>query len=827
MKKVFFRKKTVLLLLSLVTCCVTMANHPDSVYVKPDVKNGTRDFQIAYSIDNVHWKHVDCNLFESDYGPWGAEKKLHYPVLQYDGKKYKATFIPNPRIPQIATTESDNFTLWKPQDYPFVNVADMEGLLKKQQDDYKANIIRIPYRDLQALFDKKNLRDLNARKESENFVASAAPIANGAKDIKVTINVDGNDRKAISPNLMGIFFEDISYAADGGLYAELIQNRDFEYTDSDSKGWNPLTAWKLEDVSGKVSTDNPISKNNPHYLVLQVSALNGSVVNEGFDGIPLKAKAKYNFSIFLRGKSKLRISLKEDGKTLCSCVVSGTAQWQQHKAVLIPTADAENAKLYIEPLTKGEVSLDFVSLFPKDTFHGHSNGLRKDLAEVIADMKPRFVRFPGGCASHGQGIDNIYHWQATIGELWDRQPDMNIWHYHQSRGLGFYEYFQFCEDIGAEPLPVLAAGVPCQNSSKGGNGQQGGIPFEKDLNGQTSPYTYMGKPLTMESYLQELLDLIEWANGDAKTSELARMRAKAGHPKPFNMKYLGIGNEDLISDVFMQRYLFLLNGIKKVHPEITLVGTVGPFWEGSDYEYGWRAAKENDIAIVDEHYYNSQGWYFNHRDFYDNYDRNGTKVYLGEWASKGNNASNALVEAAYMTNLERNADVVVMSSYAPLLAKDKHTNWNPDLIYFGNTWIRPTANYYVQKLFGQNSGDTYIGSDITLDYTPLTGDRKPLIDSMLNRIDKSVVIDSKTGDVIVKIVSLLPTEANVTLNLGNDVLPQNYSAKAQMTVLSQPVGPDRKREWETNKTTDIEVSECFDVTLPAWSVVSIRIKGSK
>ena len=695
--------------------------------------------------------------------------------------------------------------------------------MRRQQEASQRNVIRIPWRDLQALLDKQALRELNAQKEAENFVATAAPIAQHARDIKVTMAVDATDRKAISPDLFGIFFEDISYAADGGLYAELIQNRDFEYTSDDHRGWNSLTAWHTdgEGIDARVATDDPISQNNAHHVRLSVTATGGRLVNDGWDGIPLRAKAKYHLSLFLRGKAKVRVALVAGGKTVAATTLSGNNSWKRHTAVLTAAADAEAAQLVIEPLTTGDICLDFVSLFPEDTFRGRRNGLRKDLAQVIADLKPRFVRFPGGCATHGQGIDNIYHWQATIGDLWDRQPDMNIWNYHQTRGLGFYEYFQFCEDIGAEPLPVLAAGVPCQNSWKGGNGQQGGIPFEKDLGGKPSPYTYMGKPLTMESYLQELLDLIEWANGDAKTSALARLRAKAGHPKPFNMKYLGIGNEDLIGDVFLQRYLFLIDGIRKAHPEITVVGTVGPFWEGSDYEYGWQTAKENHIAIVDEHYYNPQGWFFHHRDFYDRYDRQGTKVYLGEWASKGNNVSNALAEAAYMANLERNADVVVMASYAPLLAKDRHTNWNPDLIYFGNTWVRPTANYYVQKLFGQNSGDIYVHSDLTVDYTPASGERKHLLGDIQNRIDRSVVIDSQTGDVIVKLVSLLPQEITAEVNLSS-LLPAG-AGKAQMTVLAQAETPDRKREWQTNQTTEISVSERFTITLPAWSVASVRI----
>lgn len=813
-----------ILFVAFMACTTAMANHPDSVYVRPDVKNGTRNFQIAYSQDKKSWTHVHCNLFESDYGPWGSEKKLYHPVLSYDGKTFYATFIPNPKIPQIATTQSDNFVLWKPQDYPTVPVAQFREKLEQQQKASENNVIRIPYSALQALFTKKKLADMNRAKESENYIATASAIARDANDITVRVNVDANDRKAISNELMGIFFEDISYAADGGLYAELIQNRDFEYTASDHRGWNAQTAWTLEGegTQWSIETATPLHANNAHYALLKTEKPGAKLSNEGWDGIPVKAKAKYLLSLFVKGKGSVKVSIVSDGATLASCVIKGTAGWKQQKAVLTPSREAAKAKLVIEPLQAGELALDFVSLFPKDTFKGRANGLRKDLVEVIADLKPRFVRFPGGCASHGQGIDNIYHWQATVGELWERQPDMNIWNYHQTRGLGFYEYFTFCEDIGAQPLPVLAAGVPCQNSWKGGNGQQGGIPFEKELNGKPSPYTYNGKPLTMESYLQELLDLIEWANGDAKTSKLAAMRAKAGHPKPFNMKYLGIGNEDLISDVFMERYLFLINGIKKAHPEIVVIGTVGPFWEGSDYEYGWQAAKANDIDIVDEHYYNSPGWYFNHRDFYDNYDRLGTKVYLGEWASKGNNVSNALIEAAYLTNVERNADVVVMSSYAPLLAKEGHTNWNPDLIYFNNTEVKPTANYYVQRAFGQNAGDEYVFSTHSVDYTA-AGKDKPLLGDIANRIDKSVVIDSKTGDIIVKLVSMLPKEAVVTVNIGEELTKHNISGKACLSLLAAPQQPDRNREWAVNETKQIDIAKEFTLTMPAFSFAVIRI----
>lgn len=800
------------------------ANHPDSVYVRPDVRNGVRDFQIAYSIDGNHWTHVSCNLFESDYGTWGSEKKLYYPVLSYDGKMYHATFIPNPNHPQIATTRSDNFALWKPQDYPYIAKEEFQALLEKQKKASESNTIRIPYSGLKNLLTKQRIAAQNGEWDRDDFIAKGAFIENAVDEIQSELTINWNDSKAISPELMGIFFEDISYAADGGLYAELIQNRDFEYTNNDRGEWNAKTAWKLEGKGTEwtIATDSPIHANNAHYSVLTTTAKGAKLINEGWDGILVKKGQKYDLSMFIKGKGALRISLVENGNTIASTTVKASADWKQAKATIRPTSSAKKAVLVVEPLQEGKICIDFISLFPQDTFMGRKNGLRKDLAQVIADLKPRFVRFPGGCATHGQGIDNIYHWQATVGELWERQPDMNIWNYHQTRGLGFYEYFQFCEDIGAEPLPVLAAGVPCQNSWKGGNGQQGGIPFEKDLKGKPSPYTYNGKPLTMESYLQELLDLIEWANGDAKTSELAKLRAKAGHPKPFNMKYLGIGNEDLISDVFLERYNFLIEGIKKAHPEITVIGTVGPFWEGSDYEFGWKEAKEKKIEIVDEHYYNSTGWYFHHRDFYDNYDRNGTKVYLGEYASKGNNVVNALVEAAYLTNVERNGDVVVMTSYAPLLAKNGHTNWNPDLIYFDNEAVYPTSNYYVQRAFGQNAGDEYIYSDIRTE-SVTKGNKQRASREIQERLDKSVVVDSETGDIIIKLVSMLPKPSSMEINLG-DIDMKGYSTTADLTVMSGEGDPNRQRDWGVNETKPLEIGARFSLTLPKYSFSIIRIK---
>ncbi|MDO5762204.1 MAG: alpha-L-arabinofuranosidase C-terminal domain-containing protein, partial [Bacteroidales bacterium] len=266
-------------------------------------------------------------------------------------------------------------------------------------------------------------------------------------------------------------------------------------------------------------------------------------------------------------------------------------------------------------------------------------------------------------------------------------------------------------------------------------------------------------------------------------------------------------------DVFLKRYNFLIEGVKKAHPEITVIGTVGPFWEGSDYEYGWKEAKAKNIEIVDEHYYNPIGWYFHHRDYYDNYDRQGTKVYLGEWASKGNNVVNALVEAAYLTNVERNADVVVMSSYAPLLAKEGHTNWNPDLIYFNNTEIHPTANYYVQRAFGQNAGSRYVYSDLNVNGG----------NDVTQRLDKSVVIDEVTGDIIIKVVSLLPKQSSLTVNIPAEAL-EGHSTTAELTVLSKADKPDSQRNWDTNETRTINVAPSFSIDIPQYSLSVIRIK---
>ncbi len=387
----------------------------------------------------------------------------------------------------------------------------------------------------------------------------------------------------------------------------------------------------------------------------------------------------------------------------------------------------------------------------------------------------------------------MYRWKNTIGPLEERKTQSNIWRYHQSVGLGYFEYFQFCEDINAEPIPVLPAGVPCQNSGTGGHGQQGGIPM-----------------CEMDDYVQEVLDLIEWANGDKK-SKWGKLRAQAGHAEPFNLKYIGIGNEDLITDIFEERFSMIYKAVKEKHPEITVIGTVGPFYMGTDYEEGWDLATRLQVPMVDEHYYQPPGWYINNQTFYDKYDRSKSQVYLGEYAAhipgRKMTVETALCEALHLINIERNGDIVRMTSFAPLLAKEGHTQWNPDLIYFNNTEVKPTVDYYVQKLFGQNSGDWFIPSSISLSNTQK---------DVKKRIAASIVHDRENKDYILKLVNILPVEVNASIDL--EKLPVG-SGPASISVLKG--NPSNENSQPVNGT--IQIEKMLPFQLPPYSFTVIRM----
>ena len=777
--------------------------------------DGRSGLRFAWSMDGKHWFEIGQNYgyLRCDYSRWGSQKKMLDPNLkQLPGGEWLCVWKLNDHD-GYGQARSKDLIYWEAQQYPRTT-SDFEGTRVKAKiagHEETGTVSQVPWSVVDGL------TRTYERNQYRNSLYGERPVQDkerfaGLKPIKATVTAQPEETKEISDLLMGIFFEDINYSADGGLYAELIQNRDFEYDPSDREGdknWNSTHSWKLEgeNATFTISTSDPIHPNNPHYAVLKTNQPGAALTNTGFDGIALKAGEKYDFSLFARipegsksGKLLVRL-VDADGTVQGETTVTVSSRsWKTYKAVLTAKTSADT-RLELRPQSAGEIELDMISLFPQNTFKGRKNGLRPDLAQTLADMHPRFVRFPGGCVAHGDGLKNIYQWKNTIGPLEARKPARNLWGYHQSMGLGYYEYFQFCEDIGAEPLPVLAAGVPCQNSACHGDlrgGQQGGIPMSE-----------------MGAYIQDILDLIEWANGDARKTKWGKIRAESGHPKPFNLKYIGIGNEDLITDVFEERFTMIYLAIKEKYPEMIVVGTVGPFNEGTDYVEGWKLADKLGVPMVDEHYYQSPGWFLHNQDFYDKYDRSKkTKVYLGEYAThisgRRANMETALTEALYLAALERNGDVVHMTSYAPLLAKDGRTQWNPDLIYFNNREVRPTTGYYVQKLYGQNAGDHYIPSQVNLDNQ----------DSRVKlRVGSSIVRDSKTGDVIVKLVNLLPVSIETDVRLpGMD----GIQSSATRTVLA---GAPEATPLPVTDT--IEAGTSFKQELPAYSFTVIRLKTQK
>jgi len=802
-------RPTFLILFLFLSPILCMADNVAEGWLKPYV-NG-RGLAFEYSSDSIHWQMLGNGrtFVDSDFGTWGAEKKMADPTLfQDDNGLWTLMWIPNKRYNQYAICTSPDLIHWKPQDYPTLTPA-----VEQEMHSRRCATIRVPWSLIDQLRQRCDILDARDKRYAESLLQDDRLFADlQSFDIQLTFDI--NDTKAISDELIGVFFEDISYGADGGLYAELVQNRDFEYAPGENRhrrDWGPLTAWETQGGSVSIATDDPIHPNNPHYAVLTPNdGMPAALVNTGYDGISVREGEQYDLSLFTRkspqqaktGAVRLKVSLQGANSSILGTTTFkvGHTSWKKQTAVIRSKGTDPAARLVIES-DGGCIHLDMVSLFPRHTFKERKNGLRADLAQAIADIHPRFVRFPGGCVAHGDGIGNMYLWKNTIGPLEARKPMRNIWNYHQTLGLGYYEYFQFCEDIGAEPLPVIPAGVPCQNSSDGGPGQQGGVPIDQ-----------------MEAFTQDILDLIEWANGDAKTTYWGRVRAESGHPKPFNLKHIGIGNEDLISDVFTERFTYIYNKVHARYPEIEICGTVGPFYEGSDYDWGWRLATDLGVPMVDEHYYVSPGWMIHNQDYYDHYDRSKPHVYLGEYAaharSRRNCIESALCEALYLTNVERNADVVRMTSYAPLLSREGHSNWDPDMIYFNGTGIRLTPGYHVQKMFGTNSGDRHISGTLGTQ----AGNAIP--DAVRRRISYSCVTDSQTGDIIVKIANLLPV--TVTADIDFTPFGKVYSHAVVTTLSGAPA--DTEAEPVTTGITAFDMHA--HPTLPAYSFTVIRTKGT-
>lgn len=787
-------------------------------YSLPDGRSGLRVAWRADSLDS--WKHIgqNYNLVNSDFGPWGSHKTMFSPRLLKDSNSGLWTCIwkADANGDVTAMTTSEDLIRWSPQRY-FANEADLPHYIH-------AATAATPDSTIIGNLTVKGFRQTVNRSVLDRLINSvdhrthmAALYDEQAKDddtrfaglgtVRLTATARPDAAKKISDKLIGIFFEDINYGADGGLYAELIQNRDFEYRPDEKRNhpeWNATKAWSLntgDDIT--IATANPVHPNNPHYAVLQAGDQPLTLANEGFGGISVKHNGQYRLSIMARSNKPTRLSVKlttPEGKKLSDTTIKIQGpEWNTYTARLKPNANAIKARLEITIAAGDSADVDMVSLFPADTFHGRNNGLRADLAQTLADLHPKFVRFPGGCVAHGDGIDNIYDWKGSIGPLEARKPLRNLWGYHQTRGLGYHEYFLFCEDIGAEPVPVLAAGVPCQNSGTASHhshhpvtalGQQCGIPMDE-----------------MDDYIRDVLDLIEYANGPV-TSTWGARRAEAGHPEPFNLKYIGIGNEDMITEVFVPRFRMIYEAVRAAHPEVKVIGTVGPFYEGTDYDTGWQLARELNVPLVDEHYYVQPGWMIHNGDFYDRYPRGGTHVYLGEYAAhlpgRPNNVETALAEALYLTGIERNGDVVEMTSYAPLLAKKGHTQWKPDLIYFTNDSVRLTPDYHVQKLYGRNSGTRYIPVDI---------DVVPADSATVCRIGMSVVSDPDTDEYIIKLVNMLPLQVNAHIDLS----PLGIDSHTGTATILTGAPDDRTA---TPADTDITLP---DAVLPPYSFTVARI----
>ncbi|HEX6730299.1 MAG TPA: alpha-L-arabinofuranosidase C-terminal domain-containing protein [Pyrinomonadaceae bacterium] len=577
---------------------------------------------------------------------------------------------------------------------------------------------------------------------------------NFAQTRTITVQAD-KPGAPISKTLFGLFFEDINFGADGGLYPERVKNRSFQFP-------NPMMGWTQVDrdeTKGQLYVfDQGSVKDtaNSHYL--RIKAPTGSkgsgVMNEGFRGIGVEKGADYTFSIMVRKidgpATSLRIEIDEGGRSLGHAQVSNfTKEWKTYTTTLRATDTSSKARLILLLEGGGTVDVDMVSVYPKETFQNRPNGLRKDLVTLLKDMKPGFLRFPGGCIVEGRYLDQRYQWKTTLGDLDERRLIVNRWNtefnwrltpdYYQSFGLGYYEYFLLSEDIGAEPLPILNCGMACQfNSSEL-------APLED-----------------LDHYIQDAIDLIEFANAPA-TTEWGRKRAQMGHPAPFNLNMIGIGNEQW-GPQYVERYEVFAKVLKQKYPKIELVTSAGPSPDGERFTYLWQKMRELKADLVDEHYYMAPKWFRENSGRYDDYPRVGPKVFAGEYAAQSvgvarpdnrNNWECALSEAAFITGLERNADVVQMSSYAPLFGHVDAWQWTPNLIWFDNLRSYGTPNYYVQKLFSVNRGTRML--PVMLDGSAKNGQ---------SELYASASLDEPSGEMVLKVVNTgsAPRAVNISVN---------------------------------------------------------------
>lgn len=631
------------------------------------------------------------------------------------------------------------------------------------------------------------------------ILALAVSMALQAQTNQMVVNVKKIGAE-IQPTMYGLFFEDINYAADGGLYAELVKNRSFEFPQN-LMGWKTFGSVKLMD-------DGPFAK-NPHYVRLSApkhAAKRTGLENEGFFGIGVKQGEEYRFSVWARipeGEKSARIrvelvdtkSMGENHDFAVSQVIVDSKEWKKYQVIMKPTQTNPKATLRIFLEGTNAVDLEHVSLFPVDTWKGRENGLRKDLVQLLADLKPGIFRFPGGCIVEGTDLETRYQWKNTVGPVENRPLNENRWHYtfsnryypdyYQSYGLGFYEFFLLSEEIGAEPLPVLSCGLACQ--------------FQND---DMSAHVAVED---LDPYIQDALDLIEFANGDV-TTEWGKLRAEMGHPAPFNMKFIGIGNEQWGPE-YPERLEPFIKAIRAAYPDIQIVGSSGPNSEGDQFDYLWPEMKRLKADLVDEHFYRPESWFLAQGARYDNYDRKGPKVFAGEYACHGrgkkwNHFNAALLEAAFMTTIERNADIVHMSSYAPLFAHVEGWQWRPDMIWFDNMTSFRTCSYYVQQLYSTYKGTNAL--KMTMDGKNVTG-----ADGQ-NGLFASAVLDKENNQYIVKVINV--SETAQPLNIKFEGMKKNEKLSSGCVIKLQTDDVLKENSIEnpnliTPKESAIEVGE--------------------
>jgi alpha-N-arabinofuranosidase len=639
-----------------------------------------------------------------------------------------------------------------------------------------------------------------------SFLCAIATVS-GASTL--TVHTDQPGAK-INPAMWGVFFEDINFGADGGLYSELVKNRGFEFPEP-LMGWFKISP-SLANGTLTVRDDAPFNANNAHYLRIEsTAAAPFGISNEGFRGMGVRKGEAYDFSAQIRrmdGAPTLRIQLYgADGTLLDSADLKNfTGNWQKHSATLHPKDTDAAARLAVTVVGKGALDLDFISLFPQHTWKNRPGGLRADMVQALADLHPGFMRFPGGCIVEGSTLERRYRWKDTIGPVEDRKLLINRWNYeflhrptpdyYQSFGLGFFEFFQMCDDIGAQPLPIINCGMACQfNTAEL-------CPLEE-----------------LQPYIQDALDLIEFANGPADSVWGAK-RVAMGHSEPFHMKMLGVGNEQW-GQQYIDRYTKFAAAIKEKYPEIQLVSAAGPDPGDERFKFAWSKLRELHADIIDEHSYALPNWFYSNVHRYDKYDRNGPKVFMGEYAAQSvaivstknrNNLECALSEAAFLTGLERNADVVRMASYAPLFSNTEAWQWTPDLIWVDSLHVSLTPNYFVQQLFSCNRGDEILPTE--------------LASEPAQKLFASAVRDDKTGEVILKVVNGSETAAPIEIKLTGAA---KVDATARATVLAGTNLRDENRIGQPNVVKPVESSATvsgsnFTRTFEPWSLTVLRVK---